>query len=193
MDWFDFLAVKTLKSLLQHHSSKALILRCSVFFMIQLSHPYMTTGNNIALTRRSFVNKVISLLFNVLSMFDIASLPRNKHLLISWMQSPSAAILGPQKMESLTVSIVSPSICHEVMDPDAMIFVFWMLSFRTTFSLSSFTFMKKLFSSSSISSIIVVPSAYLRLLIFLLAILPNNEFPLGYISLRNILKKLCLT
>ena len=169
--WFDHLAIQwTLKSLLQHHNSKASVLRCSAFFMVQLSHPYMTTRNTIALTIWTFVGKVISLLFNILSRFAIAFLPRSKFLLISWLQSPSAVILEPPK-NSLTVSIVSPSICHEVMGPDAMILVFWMLSFKPFFSLSSFTFIKRLFSSSLLSVIRVVSSAYLRLLIFLLAIL----------------------
>ena len=113
----------------------------------------------------------VSLLFNMLSRLVIAFLPRSKHLLISWLQSPSAVILEPQKIKSVTVSIVSPSISHEVMGPDAMIFVFWMLSFKPTFSLSSFTFINRLFSSSSLSAIRVVSSAYLRLLIFLPAIL----------------------
>ena len=137
--------------------------------MIQLSHPYMTTGKTIALTRQTFVGKVMSLLFNILFRFVIAFLPRNKHLLISWLQSPSAVMWEPKKIKSLTVSIVSPSICHEVMGPDAMIFVFWMLSFKPTFSLSSFTL--KRFFSSSLSAIRVVSFAYLRLLIFLPAIL----------------------
>ena len=98
MDWFDFLAVqRTLKSLLQHHSLKALILQRSAFFMVQLSHPYMTTGKTIALTRQTFVGKVMSLLFNMLSRFAIAFLPRGKNLLISWLQSPSAVILEPKK------------------------------------------------------------------------------------------------
>ena len=125
MDLFDLLAVQgTLKSLLQHHSSKASILQHLVFSMVQLSHPYTTTGKIIALTRQTFVGKVISLLFNMLSRLVIAFLPRSKHLLISWLQSPSAVILKPKKIKSVTVSIVSPSICHEVMGPDAMIFVF---------------------------------------------------------------------
>ena len=115
--------------------------------------------------------KVMSLLFNMLSMLVITSLPRSKHLLISWLQSPSAVILEPKTIKFVTVSIVSPSICHEVMGLDAMILVFWMLSFKPTFSLSSFTFIKRLFSPSSLSTIRVVSSAYLRLLIFLLAIL----------------------
>ena len=123
MDWLDLLAVQgTLKSLLQYHSSKASILRCLAFLIVQLSHPYVTTGKTIALTRWTFVGKVISLLFNVLSRLVIAFLPRSKHLLISWLQSPSAVILEPKKIKSVTVSTVSPSICHEVMGPAAMIF-----------------------------------------------------------------------
>ena len=172
MDWLDLLAVQgTLKSLLQHHSSKASILWPSTFFIVQLSHPYMTTGKTIALTRWTFVDKVMSLLFNMLSRLVITFLPKSKRLLISWLQSPSAVILQPRKIKSDTVSTVSPSISHEVMGPDAMIFVYWMLSFKPTFSLSSFTFIKKLFSSSSLSAIRVVSSAYLRLLIFLPRIL----------------------
>ena len=110
------------KSLLQHHSVKASILQCSAFFTVQLSHPYMTTGKTIALTRRTFVGEVMSMLFNMLSRLVLTFLPRNKHLLISWLQSPSAVILEPPKV--CYVSIVSPSICHEVMGPDAMILVF---------------------------------------------------------------------
>ena len=116
----DLLAVQgTLKSLLQHHSSKALILYGSAFFTVQLSHPYMTTGRTIALTRRTLVSKVMSLLLNMLSSLVITCLQRSKCLLISWLQSPSAVILEPKKVKSDTVSIVSPSICHEVMGPDA--------------------------------------------------------------------------
>ena len=122
VDWLDLLAVQgTLKSLLQHRSSKASILQQSAFFTIQHSHPYMTTGKTIALTRWTFVGKVMSLLFNMLSMLVIAFLPRSKCLLISWLQSPSAVILECPKLKSGTVS---PSICHEVMGPDAMILVF---------------------------------------------------------------------
>ena len=122
MDWLDLLAVQgTLKSLLQHHSSKASILRCSAFFMVQLSHPYMTTGKTIALTRWTLVDKVMSLLFNMLSRLVIAFLPRSKRLLISWLQSPSAVILEPKKVKSVIIYIVSPSNCCEVMGPDAMI------------------------------------------------------------------------
>ena len=121
MDWLDLLAAQgTLKSLLQHHNSKASVLWCSV----QLSHLYMTTGKTIVLTRWTFVGKVMSLLFNILSRLVITFLPRSKRLVISWLQSPSAVILKPQKIKSLTVSIVSPSICHEVMGLDAMILVF---------------------------------------------------------------------
>ena len=125
MDWLDFLAVQgILKSLLQHHSSKASILRRSAFFTVQLSHPYMTTGKTIALTRQTFVGKVMSLLFNMLSSLVITFLPRSKCLLISWLQSPSAVILEPRKIKSATVHTVSPSICHEVMELEAMILVF---------------------------------------------------------------------
>ena len=125
MDWLDLLTVQgTLKSLFQHHSSKASILRHSAFFIVQLSHPYMITGKTIALTRWTFVSKVVSLLFNMLSRLVITFLPRSEHLLISWLQSPSAVILEPRKIKSATVSNVSPSICHEVMGLDAMILVF---------------------------------------------------------------------
>ena len=115
MDWLDLLAVQgALKSLLQHHSSKLSILRHSAFFIVQLSHPYLTTGKTIALTRWNFVGKVISLLFNMLSRLVTTFLPRSKRLLLSWLQSPSAVILEPQNIKSVTVSTVSPSICHEV-------------------------------------------------------------------------------
>ena len=142
MDWLDLLAVQgTLKSLLQQHSSKESILQHSAFFIVQLSYPYMTTGKTIALTRRTFVDKVMSLLFNMLSRLVITFLPRSKvkvkslshvRLFVTpwtvvylWLQSPSAVILEPAKIKSVTVS---PSICHEVMGLDAMILVFWMLS-----------------------------------------------------------------
>ena len=125
MDWLDLLAVQgTLQSLLQHHSSKASILQHSVFFTVQLSHPYMTTGKIIPLIRQTFICKVMSLLLNILSILLTTFLPRSKRLLISWLQSPSAVILETPKITSDTVSTVSPSICHEVMGPDAMIFVF---------------------------------------------------------------------
>ena len=131
----------------------------------------MTTGKTIPLTRWTFVGKVMSLLFNMLSRLVIAFLPRSKCLLISWLQSPSAVILEPRKIKSVTVSIVSPYLCHEVMGLDAMILVFWMLSFKPAFSFSSFTFIKRIFSSSLLSAIRVVSSAYLRWFLFLLAIL----------------------
>ena len=140
MEWLDLPAVQgTLSSLLQHHSSKASILQHSAFFMVQLSHLYMTTGKTIALTKWTFVGQVMSLLFNILSSLVITFLPRSKHLLISWLQSPSAVILEPPKIKSVNVSIVSPSICHEVMGPDTMILVFGMLSFKphSPLSLSS--------------------------------------------------------
>ena len=139
--------------------------------MVQLSCPYTTAGKAIPLTLWTFVGKVISLLLNILSRLVITFLPRSKHLLISWLQSPSAVILEPPKIKSVTVPIVSPSIYHEVMGPDAMILVFWMLRFKPTFLLPSFTFIKRLFSSSSLPAIRVLSSAYLRLLIFFLAIL----------------------
>ena len=129
----DLLAVQGTLQSLQHHSSKASVLRHSAFFMVQLSHPYMTTGKTIALTRWKFVGKVMSMLLNMLSRLVITFLPRSKCLLISCLHSPSGVILEPPKIKSDTVSTVSPSICHEVMGPEAMIFVFWMLSFKPTF------------------------------------------------------------
>ena len=159
-----------LSSLLQHHSSKESIFWCSAFFMVQLSQPYMTNGKTIAFTRWNFVSKVMSLLLNTLSRFVIVFLPKSKHLFISWLQSLSTVILEPKKIK----------ICHcfhffillfAVMGPDAMLLVFWMLSFKAGFPFSSFTLIKKLFSSSTFSAIRVVSSAYLRLLIALLAIL----------------------
>ena len=147
------LQFKGLSSLLQNHSSKASILLHSAFFTVQLSHSYMTTGKTIALTRWTFVGKVMSLLFNIVSRLVITFLPRSKCLLISRLLSPSAVILEPKKIKSDTVS---PSISQEVMGPDAMILVFWMLSFKPTFSLSCFTFIKRLFSSPSLSAIRVV-------------------------------------
>ena len=151
MDCFDLLAVQgTLSCLLQHHSSNTSILWHSAFFMVQVSHPYMTTGKTIALTRWTFVRKVLSLLFNMLYRLVIAFLPGSRRLLISWLQSPSAVILESMKRKSVTVSIVSPSICHEVIGLDAMIFVFWMLSFKPAFHspllLLLFAFIKFLFT-----------------------------------------------
>ena len=145
IDWFlqDLLTEEgTLKSLLQHHSSKASILQLAAFFIVQLSHPYLITGKTIALTRWTFVDKVMSLLFNMLSSLVIAFLPRSKYPLISQLQSPLAVILEPKKIKSVTVYIVSSSICHEVMGLHARILVFLMLSFKPAFSLSSFTFIK---------------------------------------------------
>ena len=167
IDWFDLL---DLQRTLHHHTLKAWILQHSAFFIVQLSHPYLTAGKTIALTRWTFVSKVMSLLFNTLSRSIIAFLPRSKRLLISWLQSPSAVILEPKKIVCHCFHR-SPIYCHEVMGPDAMIFIFRMLSFKPAFSLSSLTFIKRLFSSSSLSAIRVVSSAYLRLLIFLPAIL----------------------
>ena len=165
--WFDLLAVQeTLKRLLQQRSSKASILWHSAFFTVQLSHPYMTTGKTIALTIQTFVGKVIPLIFNMLSRFIIPFIPRNKHLLISWLQTLTAVILESKKVKSVTISIFPPSICHEMMGPDAMIFIFWNQSFKPEFLLSTFTFTKRLLNSS-LSAIRVVSSAYLRLLVVL--------------------------
>ena len=171
--WLDLLAVQgTLKSLLQHHSSKASILRCSAFFIVQLSHLCMTTGKTIALIRRTFVGKVMSLLFNMLSRLVITFLTRSKRLLISWLQSPSAVILEPKKKKKVCYCFQCFPIflpwsdgtrCHDLR--------FLNVELKQTFSLSSFTFIKRLFSSSSLSANRVVSSAYLRLLIFLPAIL----------------------
>ena len=163
LGWTDWISLqnKGHLSLLQHHSSKASILQCSAFIMVQLSHPSMKDHEKtIALTRWTFVGKVMSLLFNILSRLFISFLPRSKCLLISWLWSPSAMILEPKKIKSVTVSIVFPSTCYEVMGPDAMTFVFWLLSFKPVFSLSSFTFIKRLFSSSLLSAIRMVLSAY---------------------------------
>ena len=171
IDWFDLLAVQgTLKRLLQHHSSKASILQRSAFFTVQLTsiHDYWKT---IALTIRTFVSKLMSLLFNMLSRFVITFLPRSKYLLIAWLKSPSAVILEPKTIKSVTASNFSPYICLKVIGTVAMIFVLWMLSFKPDVSLSFSTLIKRLFSSSLLSAIRVVSSAYLRLLIFPPAIL----------------------
>ena len=143
--------------------------------MFQLSHPHMTTGRTLIIW--TFVGKVISLIFNMLSRFVIAFLPRSKCLLISWLQSPSAGILEHKKIKSASVAIFFPSICHEVIGLDAMILVFLMLSFKPAFSLSCFTLIKRLFSHFLLSAIKVISSAYLRLLIFLLAILIQIGIP----------------
>ena len=168
MDWLDLLAVQGIfKSLLQHHSSKASILRCSACFIVQFSHLYMTTGKTIALTRWACFGKVMSLLFNMLSRLVITFLPRSKCLNFMAAVTICSAFGAPQNKVSHCFHCF---ISHEVMGPDAMILIFLMLSFKPTFSLSSFTFIKGLFSSS-LSAIRVVSSAYLRLLIFLPAIL----------------------
>ena len=165
-DWFLFgvTCLISFKSLLHHHNFKASILGCSAFFMDQLSHPYMTTGKTMALTIRTFVGKVMSA-FNILSRFVRALLPRSKHLLISWLQSPSTMILEPKKRKNFPFYLPwsDGTGYHDLS--------FWMLSFKLTFSVSSFTFIKRFFSSSSLSTIRMVSSAYLKLLIFLLAIL----------------------
>ena len=159
IDWFDLFAVQgTLRSLLQHYSSKASILWCSVFLMVQLSQPYMTTGNTIALTIWNFVSRVMSLLFNTLSRFVIVFLPRSKRLLISWLQSLSAVIFERKKSKSVTASTFSPSICHEVMGLNAMILVFFFFNivFKPALSHSSFTLIKN-FSSFSLSEKAMAP------------------------------------
>ena len=139
--------------------------------MVQSSHLFMTIGKIIALTIQTFVSKVMSLLFNTLSRFVIAFLQKSKHLLISWLQSPSAVILESKKIKFVTAYTFSPSICNEVIGPDAMIFILWMLSFKPAFSVSSFTFIKRFFSFSFLSTIRVASFAYLKLLIFLSVIL----------------------
>ena len=171
MDWFDLLAVQgTFKSLLQHYSSKASVLWCSLFSMVQLSHSYMTTRKTIPLTIWAFVSKVMSLLFNMLSGFVIVFLPRSRG---SFNFTAAVTIHSDFWAQENKVCHCFHcfSVCREVMGLDAMIFVFWMLSFKPHFSLSSFTFIKKLFIASSPSAIRVVSSAYLRLLIFPPAIL----------------------
>ena len=171
IDWFDLLADQGTLQFSPTPQFKSInSSELSFLYTPNLTsvHDYWKT---IALTRQTIVRKVMSLLFNVLSRLVIAFLPRSKYLLISWLQSPSAVILEPPKIKSVTVSIVYPSICHEVRGLDAMIFVFWMLSFKPTFSLSSFTFIKRLYIFLSLSDIRVVSSAFLRLLIFLPEIL----------------------
>ena len=149
IDLFGLPAVQgTQQSLLQYHSSKASILQCSAFFIVKLLHPYMTTGNTIASTRWTFLGKIMSLLFNTLSRLVIAFLPRSKCLLISWLQSTICSDFRAYEYNSVTVSMVSLSIFHEVMGVDAMILVFWILCFKPTFSLTSFTYIKRLFGSS---------------------------------------------
>ena len=149
IDWFDLLAVQgTVRSLLQHHSLKASVLWCLAFFMVYLSQLFLTIEKTIALTLQTFVGRVTSLLFNTLSRFAITFLPKSNHLLISWLQSPSAMILEPKKRKSVMISTFSPSICHAVMGLDAMILVFLIFNLKPPFLLSSFTLIKRLFSSS---------------------------------------------
>ena len=153
MDWLDLLVVQgTLSSLLQNHSLKASIQKCSVF-SVQFSHPYMTLGKTMTLIIWTFVRKMISMLFNTLSSFFIALIPKSKDIIVLWLQLLSTVILGPEKIKSVTVSFVSPSICHEVVGLDIMVFIFWMLSFKPAFSLSFFTFIKKLFGSCALSTL----------------------------------------
>ena len=172
IDWFDLFAIQgIIRSVLQHHSSKASpVLWYSAFFMVQISHPYMTTGKTIALTRWTFVSKVMSLLFNMLSRLAIAFSSKEQASFNVMAAVTICSDFGAQQNKICYFSVVSPSICHELMGPDAMIFIFWMLSFKTAFSFSSFRFIKTLFSSS-LFAISVLSSAYLRLLIFLPAIL----------------------
>ena len=160
LGWTGWISLqsKGLSSSSPNHSSQASILQCSAFFIVPLSHPYMTTGKTITLTRWTFVGKVISLLFNMLSKPVITFLLRSKWLLISWLQSPSAVILEFKKIKSQCFHCF-PSISYEVIGLDAMILVFWRLSFKSTLSLSSFTFIMRLFSFS-LSAVSVVSSAY---------------------------------
>ena len=148
IDWFDLAVQGILKSLLQHHSLKAPILWCSAFFIVQLSHPYMTNRKTIALSRQTYVGKVMSLLFNMLFRSVSTFLPRNKFFFNFMAEVTICSDFRPPKIKSVTVSVVSPSICPEEMELDAMILVFWMLSFKPTFSLFSFTFIKRLFTHS---------------------------------------------
>ena len=172
MDWLDLLAVQgTLKSLLQHHSSKASILRCSAFFILQLSHPYMTTGKTIALTKWTFVGQAMSLLLNMLSKLVI-TFSFKEQASFNFMAAVTIySDFGAPKNKVCLCFHSFPIYFHEMMRPDAMILVFCVLSFKPNYSLSSFTFIKRLFGSSSLSAIRVVSSAYLRLLIFLPEIL----------------------
>ena len=153
MDWLDLLSPRDSQGSSPTPQFKSTSSLGSPFFMVRFSHPYMTTGKTVTLTIPTFVGKVMSLLFNMLSRLVIPFLPKSKHLLNSRLQSPSAVILEPKKKMSFTVSIVSPSICHEVMGPDAMVLVFCMLSFKPVFSLSSLTFIKRFLSSSSLSAL----------------------------------------
>ena len=192
-DWFDLAVQGNLGNLLQHHSLKASILWHSAFFMVQLSKLYATIGKTIALTIRTFVGRITSLLFNTLSRFVIAFLPRSNHLLISWLQSPSIVMLEPKKRKSVTTSTYSPSLCCKAMGPDAIIlvlFFFLIFSFKLALSLSSFTLIKRLFSSYSLSAIREVSSIFLRLLMLFPPILipscssSSLAFPMMYSEYR---------
>ena len=182
--WFDLLAVQgTQRTFLQHHSSKASILQCSAFFKVQFSWPCMTSRMTITLTIWIFVSRVMSLFFNTQSRFVITFLPRSKYLLISWLQSLSTVILEPKKRKSVTTSTFSFSIYHKVMGPDALILVILIFSFKPALSLSSFTLIKGLFISSSLSAIRVVSSSYMRLLMFLPPVLiPACNCPAQHFS-----------
>ena len=199
ISWFDLIAVQgTLRSLLQHHSSKASILWHSAFFTVQLSQLYVTTGKTIALTIWTFVDRVMSLVFNTLSRFVIVFLPRSNPLLISWLQSPSTEILESKKRKSVITSTFSPSICHEVMQPDAKILVYLIFSFKPALSLSSFTLIKRLFGSSLLSTIRLISSTYLKLLMFLPPILipacnPSSLESLLMYSTYRLNKQPCCT
>ena len=181
---------KALSRLFQHHSLKTSILQCPAFFIVQLSHLHMTTEKTMAWTIRTFVSKVMSLLFNTPSRLVTAFLPRNNQLLISLLQSSSTVILEHKKRKYVTASMFSPSICHEVMGPDAMILVVLIRSFQQAFSLSSFTLIRQLFNSCSLSVIGVVSSTYLRLLIFLLEIwiLVCNPFSPAFCMMCSVCK-----
>ena len=158
IDWFDLLVQGTLRSLHQHHNSKASALWCSAFFTVQLSQPYTTTGKTMTFIIQTFVSRVTSLLFNPLSRFVIAFLPRSKHLM-SWLQLPSTVTLEPKKRKYVTASTFSPSICHEVMGPESMILFYLIFSFKPDFSLCCFILIKSFFSSSLLSAIRAVSSA----------------------------------
>ena len=165
MNLFDVLAVQGIfRSLLQHHSSKASIPWCYAFFMVQLSKPYVTTGKSIALIIQTFVSRIISLVFNTVSGSFITFLLRSNCLLISWLQSLSTVVLEPKKRKSVTTFTFSPSFCRVVLGPDTMILVFLIFSLKPALSLSSFSFIKNLFSFSLLSAVRVVSSTYLRLL-----------------------------
>ena len=175
------------KSLLQYHSSKAAILWHSPFFIVQLSHLYMTNGKTIALTRRTFVGKVMSLLFLMLSRLVITFLPRRKYLLISWLQSPSAVILEPRKINSATVSTVSPPICQEVMGPDAMIFVF---SFFISFSFRSHRALTRVLCA--IQQVLISYPFYTYYCIYVIPNLPVHLTSLPCLGIHKFVPYICV-